>query len=463
MRVTRTRSTRCSPSWSRSTGPEGTLQPGDSPYVPPAGRAHRRCGSRPRRSPLADGLVLVADAGHHRVVELAVEPAGAGGGQRVVRRRGGGFNEPNGLCLLPVSAPRSGTTSWSPTPSTTAARHRPRLRRGDGRSPATGEQWMQGDATDRLSSPWDVAWWQDRVWIAMAGIHQLWTFDPRTGAVEVAAGTTNEGLVDGPLARRGSRRPSGLAAARRPALARGLRDLLAAVRRGRAGAHRGRDRGCSTSASATARPTRRCSSTRSASPCCPTAVSRSATPTTARSAATTRPTARSPPWPPAWPSPRRRTSTVDGHAELVVVESAAHRLTRVPLGHASRTDGFSAHHPAAGDRGRRDAEPRDRRLHPAARAEGRRPVRPAVPAGRGGHASRPAAQGRGPGHRPDPHARPRPGGRRGRAARGRAGGVLRHRSGEGAACHMHQQDWGVPVRVAAGADGILGLPLGGSE
>ena len=45
-----------------------------------------------------------------------------------------------------------------------------------------------------LSSPWDVEWWQDRVWVAMAGIHQLWTFDPATGAVEVAAGATNEGL-----------------------------------------------------------------------------------------------------------------------------------------------------------------------------------------------------------------------------------------------------------------------------
>ncbi len=35
--------------------------------------------------------------------------------------------------------------------------------------------------------------------------------------------------------------------------------------------------------------------------------------------------------------------------------------------------------------------------------------------------------------------------------------------GEGAACRMHQQDWGVPVRVAAvgSADARLVLPLGG--
>ena len=40
----------------------------------------------------------------------------------------------------------------------------------------------------------------------MAGIHQLWSFDPVTGAVAVLAGTTNEGLLDGPAAEAGSRR-----------------------------------------------------------------------------------------------------------------------------------------------------------------------------------------------------------------------------------------------------------------
>jgi hypothetical protein len=74
-----------------------------------------------------------------------------------------------------------------------------------------GGQAMQGDGVGRLSSPWDVAWWQDRVWVAMAGIHQLWTFDPRTGEVAVAAGTTHEGLVNGPLAEAWFAQPSRLA------------------------------------------------------------------------------------------------------------------------------------------------------------------------------------------------------------------------------------------------------------
>jgi hypothetical protein len=34
--------------------------------------------------------------------------------------------------------------------------------------------------------------------------------------------------------------------------------------------------------------------------------------------------------------------------------------------------------------------------------------------------------------------------------------------GEGAACRMHQQDWGVPIRVSGTGDAHLVLPLGGT-
>ena len=35
--------------------------------------------------------------------------------------------------------------------------------------------------------------------------------------------------------------------------------------------------------------------------------------------------------------------------------------------------------------------------------------------------------------------------------------------GEGAACRMHQQDWGVPVRIGPDGDAVLTLPLGGAS
>lgn len=82
----------------------------------------------------------------------------------------------------------------------------------------TGRQWWQGSPTSGparevdLSSPWDVALFGGKVWIAMAGVHQLWAYDPEGGTVGVAAGTTNEGLVDGPGAEAWFAQPSGLAA-----------------------------------------------------------------------------------------------------------------------------------------------------------------------------------------------------------------------------------------------------------
>ena len=52
------------------------------------------------------------------------------------------------------------------------------------RNPARLDVEVNAVAVD-LSSPWDVAWYDDKIVVAMAGIHQLWWFDPikRTGGV----------------------------------------------------------------------------------------------------------------------------------------------------------------------------------------------------------------------------------------------------------------------------------------
>ncbi|MCW2779983.1 MAG: ykuV [Marmoricola sp.] len=186
---------------------KGTLQPGDSPYVPPVVEpTDLRFPAKAIR--LENNGILVADAGHNRLVELAPD------GETVVRVLGEGqFKEPNGLCLLPAEV--ANAVGYDVVVADTVG-HRlagVELATGQVRNLAgTGHQLMQGDGTAALSSPWDVTWWQDKVWIAMAGIHQLWTFDPQTGEVAVAAGTTNEGLLDGSLEDAWFAQTSGLAA-----------------------------------------------------------------------------------------------------------------------------------------------------------------------------------------------------------------------------------------------------------
>ncbi|MGW1882667.1 NHL domain-containing thioredoxin family protein [Streptomyces sp. NPDC001970] len=187
-------------------GAKGTLRRGDGPYVPPEPVATdlRFPG---KAVVLPSGNFLVSDSTRHELVELEAD------GETVVRRIGDEeFREPQGLALLP-----DGKVIVADT-----VNHA--LRTYDPESGAieivagTGRQWRQGSPTSGparevdLSSPWDVAWWQGKVWIAMAGVHQLWTYDPEAGTVQVAAGTTNEGLVDGPAAEAWFAQPSGLAA-----------------------------------------------------------------------------------------------------------------------------------------------------------------------------------------------------------------------------------------------------------
>jgi hypothetical protein len=64
-----------------------------------------------------------------------------------------------------------------------------------------------------VPSPWDVAWWDDRLVVAAAGVHLLLGVDVRTGTAEILAGTTVEGLKDGPAGDAWLAQPSGLAAA----------------------------------------------------------------------------------------------------------------------------------------------------------------------------------------------------------------------------------------------------------
>ncbi len=62
-----------------------------------------------------------------------------------------------------------------------------------------------------LNSPWDLVLVGDRLYVAMAGSHQIWVLDMKTRRIEPYAGSGYEGCHDGPLLEASLAQPSGLA------------------------------------------------------------------------------------------------------------------------------------------------------------------------------------------------------------------------------------------------------------
>ncbi|GAA4846644.1 hypothetical protein GCM10023221_26620 [Luteimicrobium xylanilyticum] len=223
---------------------KGTLREGDGPYVPPTPQPST-LRFPAKAIALPDGNLLVADAGHHSLAELAPDA------ETLVRRIGSGrrglldggpddarFAEPNGLCLVPDEL--RATLGYDVVVADTANHVLRGVRLDDGTVTTvagTGEQFMVGAPDNlvgelageafvpgskvpsrdvKLSSPWDVTWVPELAAfvVAMAGNHTLWAFDGKEGSVELFAGTMNEGLQDGPLLDAWFAQPSGLAVER---------------------------------------------------------------------------------------------------------------------------------------------------------------------------------------------------------------------------------------------------------
>lgn len=165
---------------------------------------------------VADGRrIVVADTGHHQVVVADAD------GAEIVRigagRPGHGdgafdaalLDHPNGLAL-------DGETLWIADTGSHTIR-RADLARGIVETVAGTGSMGRGasaggpGASTPLRSPWDVAWDGRRLFVAMAGAHQIWTFDPGTGRAEPFAGAGPELRRDGPAATACFAQPSGLA------------------------------------------------------------------------------------------------------------------------------------------------------------------------------------------------------------------------------------------------------------
>lgn len=195
---------------------KGTLRQGDSPYAAPASPATalRFPG---KAAVLADGSLIVSDTSHHQLVhleaDLVTERARFGGA--------GVLSEPQGVLALPAEA--AARVGYDVVVADSVNHQVKGLRLADGTFTllaGTGRQLRERSGSgpalrQDLSTPWDVAWFIDRVVIAMAGVHQLWALhlatDPAQNTVAVLGGTSAEGIRDGAADEAWFAQPSGLA------------------------------------------------------------------------------------------------------------------------------------------------------------------------------------------------------------------------------------------------------------
>jgi thiol-disulfide isomerase/thioredoxin len=179
-------------------------------------------GQRPLYFPgkvLADAAskrLFIADSTHHRIVitDLGGKKIAVAGSGQEGRRDGpfghATFSDPQGMALV-------GETLYVADRKNHLLRALD-LKEGTVKTVAgTGEQ----DRANRqnggpalkvgLNSPWDLLARGKKLFIAMAGHHQIWTLDLERHRLEPYAGTGAEDLGDGPLDKAAFAQPSGLA------------------------------------------------------------------------------------------------------------------------------------------------------------------------------------------------------------------------------------------------------------
>lgn len=79
----------------------------------------------------------------------------------------------------------------------------------DSHSKPSGPGGLRREDTP-ISSPWDLAILGDRIYIAMAGTHQIWRMNRTTLKTEPYAGSGREGIMDGLAAQANLAQPSGI-------------------------------------------------------------------------------------------------------------------------------------------------------------------------------------------------------------------------------------------------------------
>lgn len=159
--------------------------------------------------------LLVADTGHHRIVisDLQGNTLGVAGKGEPGATDGpfeqATFRSPHGVASVDNLIYVADTENHLIRRVDLATRTVQTIA-GDGRQ---GHAIRQvGPAQDMsLNSPWDLCVVDGKLYIAMAGCHQIWVMDLTTGAMQLFAGTGKEAIIDGPRLEGALAQPSGIA------------------------------------------------------------------------------------------------------------------------------------------------------------------------------------------------------------------------------------------------------------
>ena len=163
----------------------------------------------------ASGRLFVADSGHNRI--LAVDPA-TGDIQTVIGSGETGladgtfkkasFSNPQGMMMVGGTLYIADTDNHALRAADLEA-GTVRTIAGDGGQAEWGAKGGAARLT-RLNSPWDLTYLGGKLYIAMAGSHQLWVYDPEGNTIEPFAGSGRENIVDANLQTASLAQPSGI-------------------------------------------------------------------------------------------------------------------------------------------------------------------------------------------------------------------------------------------------------------
>jgi thiol-disulfide isomerase/thioredoxin/DNA-binding beta-propeller fold protein YncE len=160
------------------------------------------------------GRIFVADSNHNQIIVLMPDGAvrariGAGSADTADGAYDAAqFNHPQGMALVGNTLFVADTGNHLLRAIDLVAE---RVATVAGTGAQAGFRATGGDARAiALNSPWDLAPLDGKLYIAMAGPHQIWVYDPATARVEVYAGSGAEARVDGSLAEAAFAQPSGI-------------------------------------------------------------------------------------------------------------------------------------------------------------------------------------------------------------------------------------------------------------